>query len=48
MSAVANPAPERRRVTLAETVADSQAMATRQLRKAMRRPMYVVYRSFSR
>ena len=43
MSAIANPAPDRSRVTLSETLADSQAMATRQLRKVMRRPMYVVY-----
>ncbi len=43
MSAIANPAHDRSRVTLSETLADSQAMATRQLRKVMRRPMYVVY-----
>ena len=43
MSAIAHVAPERGRVTLTETLADSQAMATRQLRKVMRRPMYVVY-----
>jgi ABC transporter DrrB family efflux protein len=43
MSAIANAAPERGRVTLTETVADSRAMANRQLRKVMRRPMYVVY-----
>jgi ABC transporter DrrB family efflux protein len=43
MSAIADTAPDRSRVTLAETLADSQAMATRQLRKVMRRPMYVVY-----
>lgn len=30
------------RVTLAETVADSRVMATRQLRKVLRRPIYVV------
>jgi ABC-2 type transport system permease protein len=34
--------PERR-LTLAEAVADSRVMATRQLRKILRRPMYVVY-----
>jgi ABC transporter DrrB family efflux protein len=32
-----------RRVSLAETIADSRVMATRQLRKVLRRPMYVVY-----
>jgi ABC-2 type transport system permease protein/oleandomycin transport system permease protein len=31
------------RLTLAETFADSGVMATRQLRKILRRPMYVVY-----
>jgi ABC-2 type transport system permease protein/oleandomycin transport system permease protein len=36
-------AGERSRVTLAETFADSRVMATRQLRKILRRPMYVVY-----
>jgi hypothetical protein len=35
--------PERGRVTMAETVADSRVMAVRQLRKILRRPMYVVY-----
>jgi len=35
--------PERGRVTLAETVADSRVMAVRQLRKILRRPMYTVY-----
>ncbi len=35
--------PERGRLTLAETIADSRVMATRQLRKIARRPMYVVY-----
>jgi ABC-2 type transport system permease protein/oleandomycin transport system permease protein len=34
---------ERGRLTLAETLADSGVMARRQLRKIMRRPMYVVY-----
>src|SRR5437763_7106131 len=34
---------ERGRVTFAETAADSRVMATRQLRKVLRRPMYVVY-----
>jgi ABC-2 type transport system permease protein/oleandomycin transport system permease protein len=34
---------ERGRLTLAETMADSRVMAGRQLRKILRRPMYVVY-----
>jgi ABC-2 type transport system permease protein len=34
---------ERSRLTLAETFADSRVMAARQLRKILRRPMYVVY-----
>jgi ABC transporter DrrB family efflux protein len=34
---------ERGRLTFAETVADSRVMAARQLRKILRRPMYVVY-----
>ncbi|HEY7258179.1 MAG TPA: ABC transporter permease [Gaiellales bacterium] len=33
----------RRRLTPAETLADSRVMAARQLRKVLRRPMYVVY-----
>lgn len=36
-------APERRRLTIAETVADSRVMAARQLRKVVRRPMLVVF-----
>jgi ABC-2 type transport system permease protein len=43
MSTTRVATPERGRVTLAETVADSRVMATRQLRKITRRPMYVVY-----
>jgi ABC-2 type transport system permease protein len=35
--------PERGRLTFAETLADSRVMAGRQLRKILRRPMYVVY-----
>ena len=35
--------PDRGRLTLAETLADSRVMAARQLRKILRRPMYVVY-----
>jgi ABC transporter DrrB family efflux protein len=34
---------DRPRLTLAETLADSRVMAQRQLRKILRRPMYVVY-----
>jgi ABC transporter DrrB family efflux protein len=34
---------ERGRLTLAETLADSKVMLVRQLRKILRRPMYVVY-----
>ncbi len=43
MSAVTSPLPTRTRLTLAETLADSRVMASRQLRKILRRPMYVVY-----
>jgi ABC transporter DrrB family efflux protein len=43
MSAAAQAIPSRARVTLTETAADSRVMATRQLRKVLRRPMYVVY-----
>jgi len=35
--------PERSRLSAAEILADTQVMATRQLRKVLRRPMYVVY-----
>ena len=35
--------PESGRPTLAETLADSRVMAGRQLRKVLRRPMYVAY-----
>jgi ABC transporter DrrB family efflux protein len=43
MSATTHAAAERSRVTLAETITDSRIMAARQLRKVLRRPMYVVY-----
>ena len=43
MSAAIADHPERRRLTLAETLADSRVMAARQLRKILRRPMYVVF-----
>jgi ABC-2 type transport system permease protein/oleandomycin transport system permease protein len=35
--------PERPRLTLSETIADSRVMAARQLRKILRRPTYIVY-----
>jgi ABC transporter DrrB family efflux protein len=35
--------PDRGRLTVGETIADSRVMAARQLRKVSRRPMYVVY-----
>ncbi len=34
---------DRGRLTLAETLSDSKVMLVRQLRKVLRRPMYVVY-----
>jgi ABC transporter DrrB family efflux protein len=43
MTAISHPAPERRRLTLAETIADSRVMAARQLRKNLRRPTYIVF-----
>jgi ABC-2 type transport system permease protein/oleandomycin transport system permease protein len=43
MSATTQPIPSGRRVTLAEAAGDSRVMATRQLRKVLRRPMYIVY-----
>ncbi|MBB4660692.1 ABC transporter permease [Conexibacter arvalis] len=42
MSAVADRA-ERSRLTLAETIADSRVMAVRQLRKVMRKPVFIVF-----
>ncbi|MDX6205502.1 MAG: type transport system permease protein [Frankiales bacterium] len=35
--------PERQRLTLPETLRDSQVMAVRQLRKTLRRPTYIVF-----
>jgi ABC transporter DrrB family efflux protein len=35
--------PERRRLTLAETIADSRVMAERQMRKTLRRPAYLTF-----
>src|SRR5947199_149387 len=43
MSTVDAVIPERGRLTFAETLADTRVMAARQLRKILRRPMYVVY-----
>jgi ABC-2 type transport system permease protein/oleandomycin transport system permease protein len=43
MNAPAHAVPDRGRLTLTETFADSRIMAIRQLRKVLRRPMYVVY-----
>jgi ABC-2 type transport system permease protein/oleandomycin transport system permease protein len=43
MLAMNPPIPDRNRLTLAETLADSRVMAVRQLRKILRRPMYTVY-----
>jgi ABC-2 type transport system permease protein/oleandomycin transport system permease protein len=37
------PVRERQRLTLAETLRDSQVMAGRQLRKTLRRPTYIVF-----
>ena len=43
MSTLAIPQTERRRLTLSETITDSRVMATRQLRKTLRKPMYLSY-----
>jgi len=43
MSTTNQFAPERRRLTISETMADSRVMAARQLRKTLRRPMYIVF-----
>jgi ABC transporter DrrB family efflux protein len=43
MNAPTHAVAERSRLTLTETIADSRLMAVRQLRKILRRPMYVVY-----
>jgi ABC-2 type transport system permease protein/oleandomycin transport system permease protein len=43
MNATTHDVADRGRLTLTETFADSRIMATRQLRKVLRRPMYVVY-----
>jgi ABC transporter DrrB family efflux protein len=43
MSTLSSPAAEPTRLTLAQTFADSRVMTGRQLRKVLRRPMFVVY-----
>jgi ABC transporter DrrB family efflux protein len=43
MTAATHAAPERLRLTLSETIADSRVMAARQLRKNLRRPTYIVF-----
>src|ERR1700732_2551888 len=43
MNDTAHAVPDRARLTLAETFADSRIMATRQMSKVLRTPMYVVY-----
>jgi ABC transporter DrrB family efflux protein len=43
MSTMIQAAPERPRLTFAETLADSRVMAARQLRKILRRPTYIVF-----
>jgi disulfide bond formation protein DsbB len=43
MTALTHAAPERRHLTLRETLADSRVMAARQLRKNLRRPTYIVF-----
>jgi ABC-2 type transport system permease protein/oleandomycin transport system permease protein len=43
VSSVTAIVPEHGRLTVGETLADSRVMAARQLRKIMRRPMYVGY-----
>jgi ABC transporter DrrB family efflux protein len=43
MTTMTLAASERRRLTLAETIADSRVMAARQLRKTLRRPTYIVF-----
>jgi hypothetical protein len=43
MSTATHAIPDRRRLTMAETLSDSNVMLVRQLRKILRRPMYVVY-----
>jgi hypothetical protein len=43
MTAMTHAIPDRGRLTLAETIADSRVMAIRQQRKTLRRPTYIVF-----
>lgn len=43
MSATADRTRERQRLTLRDTLADSRVMAVRQLRKVMRKPLFIVF-----
>jgi ABC-2 type transport system permease protein/oleandomycin transport system permease protein len=43
MTTLTHSIPDRGHLTVAETLADSRVMLVRQLRKVLRRPMYVVY-----
>ncbi len=43
MTTLTDTIPDRGRLTMAETLSDSKVMLVRQLRKVLRRPMYVVY-----
>jgi hypothetical protein len=43
MTSASIAVPRRGRITVVETLADTRVMAARQLRKVLRRPMYVVY-----
>jgi ABC-2 type transport system permease protein len=43
MTTAATAIDARQRLTLSEVLADSRVMATRQLRKTLRRPMYIIF-----
>ena len=43
MTTLTDTIPDRGHLTMAETLSDSKVMLVRQLRKVLRRPMYVVY-----
>ena len=43
MSSITHAIPDRGHLTVGETLSDSRVMLVRQLRKILRRPMYVVY-----
>ena len=43
MTTHAAPVSEGQRLALSEVLADSRVMAARQMRKILRRPMYVIY-----